>query len=155
MKNDFKIIPGYEGIYEINTDGIVRSLNRTVAHKNNRVFKCKSRILTNKLPRRQRYYQVALYRSGKCKMHRTHRLLALTFIPRIPYKDVVNHIDGNPLNNQLQNLEWVTQGENNYHAKKITRNGAVICLKTIKRLYEENKTTTTEEFFKILEKNCS
>ena len=41
-----------------------------------------------------------------------HRLLAEYFIPNPENKPIVHHIDGNPLNNKLQNLEWVTQSEN-------------------------------------------
>lgn len=47
-----------------------------------------------------------------------HRLIAETFIPNPENKKVVNHIDGNTLNNALTNLEWVTQSENMQHAIK-------------------------------------
>ena len=45
-----------------------------------------------------------------------HRLLALAFIPNPDNKDTVNHIDGNPSNNKLDNLEWCSQSENSTHA---------------------------------------
>lgn len=45
-----------------------------------------------------------------------HRLLATAFIPNPLDKDTVNHIDGNPSNNKLDNLEWMTQSENSTHA---------------------------------------
>ncbi len=45
-----------------------------------------------------------------------HRLLAIAFIPNPLSKDTVNHIDGNPSNNKLDNLEWMTQSENSSHA---------------------------------------
>jgi len=45
-----------------------------------------------------------------------HRLLAKAFIPNPDNKDTVNHIDGNPSNNAISNLEWMTQSENSKHA---------------------------------------
>lgn len=45
-----------------------------------------------------------------------HRLVALTFIPRVEGKEFVNHIDGNKNNPVVDNLEWVTLSENGKHA---------------------------------------
>ncbi len=48
-----------------------------------------------------------------------HRMLAAAFIPNTENKNTVNHIDGNPSNNSLDNLEWMTQAENSSHVHEL------------------------------------
>ena len=55
---------------------------------------------------------------GQIKIVYVHRLIAEAFIPNPDNKPIVNHIDGNKLNNDASNLEWVTASENNFHAYK-------------------------------------
>lgn len=61
------------------------------------------------------YYQVILYIKGKRNYIRIHRLVAQYFVPNTYNKKQVNHIDGNKLNNNFDNLEWVTNKENTQH----------------------------------------
>lgn len=61
------------------------------------------------------YIKVFVYN----KLYLLHRLIALTFIENIENKEQVNHMDGNKLNNSLNNLEWVTNKENQIHKFKI------------------------------------
>ena len=56
--------------------------------------------------------------NNKSKPFRVHRLLAMTFIQNIKCYEYINHIDGNKLNNELINLEWVSYSENTQHAIK-------------------------------------
>lgn len=53
------------------------------------------------------------------KRYRVHRLVALLFldVPENYEELVVNHKDGNKLNNSYTNLEWCTYDYNNYHAR--------------------------------------
>lgn len=61
------------------------------------------------------YYNVALCKEGKPKTFRVHQLVASHYLKE-GYNSVVNHIDGNKLNNVVTNLEYVTSSNNNLHA---------------------------------------
>ena len=62
-----------------------------------------------------KYYRLS--KNGKKKMYYTHRLVAEHYIDNPNNLPVVNHIDGNKLNNNVNNLEWVTYSENTKHWK--------------------------------------
>lgn len=61
------------------------------------------------------YAQVALFDNGKCKRFSVHRLVAEAFVPNAFNDAQVNHIDGNKLNNVANNLEWVSNSQNQKH----------------------------------------
>lgn len=62
------------------------------------------------------YLYYRLSKNNKKKMFYAHRLVAENFIDNPNNYEVVNHIDGNKLNNNVNNLEWVTYSENTKHA---------------------------------------
>lgn len=61
------------------------------------------------------YIRVFIYN----KTFALHRLIALAFIENSQNKEQVNHIDGNKINNNVDNLEWVTNSENQLHKFQI------------------------------------
>lgn len=67
------------------------------------------------------YQQVWLTHNGKANTQRIHRLVAETFLGKHPDL-MVNHIDGDKLNNRVTNLEWCTAKENNDHAIRMGLN---------------------------------
>lgn len=74
------------------------------------------------------YYGVCVSINGRNnkKLFKIHRAVAETFIPNLEHKPTINHIDGNKLNNNVNNLEWTTYSENTKHA---INNGLIVPLK--------------------------
>lgn len=106
MKEIWKEIKGYEDKYLISNLGNVKSLNY-----NNTKFE-KERLLDDK----NGYKRVALLKNSKGKKFFVHRLVAEAFIPNPNNYPIVNHKDGNPSNNNIDNLEWCTIKYNTHHA---------------------------------------
>lgn len=104
MQNWYSV-SGYEGLYEINRNGQIRSLQKKYYQKQ----------ITQRIDRGG-YITVRLSKEGISKTFLLHRLLILEFIPNPNNKPFVNHINGNKLDNSLENLEWVTHRENVIHA---------------------------------------
>lgn len=116
MSEKWRDVVGYEGIYEVSNTGLVRThKDKRTYNKMNVVRKWRQRILKNKTPN-GRDVRVSLWKDGKVKDFLLHRLVAHAFIPSIPGKDSINHIDGNPKNNHVDNLQWCDHLENNNHA---------------------------------------
>lgn len=118
-QENWKPIPGYEGLYEISNYGRVKSLARTMPHKTYGTWNIKERILKQNWagPKDSQYLIVFLHK-GKGEQHifRVHRLVAKAFIPEVEGKTFVNHKDGDRSNNRADNLEWCTPLENTRHA---------------------------------------
>lgn len=68
------------------------------------------------------YLYCYLYKNGKRKKQRVHRLIAQHFISSLDNKPCVNHKNGIKIDNRVKNLEWVTIAENNKHAWKLGLN---------------------------------
>ena len=97
----FCTIKGFED-YEISKIGVIRK-------KSNKYIK--SQYLNDR-----GYYMVTLTKNKKQYPVRVHRILAKCFIDRVYGKNIINHKDGDKLNNNIENLEWCTQAENMKHA---------------------------------------
>lgn len=68
---------------------------------------------------RNGYKYVVFCKNKKMKTMTVHRIVALTFIPNPMNLPVINHKDGNKLNNNIDNLEWATLSENTLHAVNV------------------------------------
>ena len=104
QKEIWKDIEGYTGLYQVSSFGRVKSLKYG-----------KEKVLGDSSNSRG-YISVALFSEGKRKSKTIHRLVAETFLGKSDLD--VNHKDGNTINNNLENLEYVTTRDNSIHGYK-------------------------------------
>ena len=114
MKEEWKPIEGYEGLYEVSNLGRVKSIERNVPFRGSSIT-MHGKVL-KPYANENGYCFVVLYQNTRQKRHKIHRLVAETFIPNPEKKKCINHVDGNKKNNRVDNLEWCTHSENNKHA---------------------------------------
>lgn len=111
-------IKGFEGFYEIDTNGVVYSLPREIKRRNKygeiHTYMIEGKIITPK--KRGMYLSVILYRYGVKSQVNIHRVVAETFIENPKKLLQVNHLDENKHNNFVDNLEWCTPQDNQLHS---------------------------------------
>lgn len=115
MREIWKDIKGYEGLYQISNLGVVRSLDRITPDGKH----IKGRLL--KPHSNGRYIQYALCKDNKVKHLNAHRIVAEHFIPNPDNLPCINHKDENGFNNCVENLEWCTQKYNVNYGTGIQR----------------------------------
>lgn len=109
MRVIWQDIEGYEGKYQIGSNGLVKSLKRYRVPKDRIIkrYKCKDGYLAIDLG------------SGKDKVRfLVHRLVAIAFVPNPENKPEVNHLNGDRSDCSVGNVVWATYEENQFH--KIT-----------------------------------
>lgn len=104
------------------------------------------------------YYLVCLFENGKPKMKSVHQLVGLAFIEnKYPYVNkIINHKDGNKLNNHVSNLEWTTFSGNTRHALRtgLQPRGEQIATAKLNNekvlyIYQQKKRITQKELSQI------
>lgn len=116
MKEIWKDIHGYKGIYKASSKGRITSLDRTIEHNIVGSKKVEGKMLKQYLDNHG-YFRVNLSKNGNAKKHSVHRLITLSFLG--PSDLPVNHIDGIKTNNNIENLEYVTMKQNIEHAVSV------------------------------------
>lgn len=106
----YKSINGYEGIYEINELGKIRSVDRIVECKDGSIRKYNGKEL-KLLMDQGGYVMVGLHKNGIIKMMRVHRLVAETFLQNPDNLPEVHHKNHDKKDNRARNLAWVTRDE--------------------------------------------
>ena len=107
----WKQVEKYPG-YEVSNQGRIKSFKQ---NKNGKIL---SGIV------RKGYLYVDFRKDGITHSEGVHRIVLSTFSPIKNMEGyTVNHKDGNPLNNRLENLEWMTLSENTAHARRVLQSG--------------------------------
>lgn len=117
-KELWKDVPNYEGIYEASTYGRIRTKDgkttfdnrHGLRHWHSRIMKYRGHSAAG--------HRVSLWINGTHKDWLVARLIAITFLGVPQVEMTVNHMDGNRLNNNIKNLEWLTREDNIRHAFK-------------------------------------
>lgn len=94
-KEIWRPVVGYEKQYEVSNFGNIRRI----------------RNLLYRFIEKRGYYLVRISKNGRLKSHRLHTLVAAAFHGQRSQGSVVHHIDGNKLNNNAANLEYLTRPE--------------------------------------------
>lgn len=122
MQNEvWKDIPSYEGIYQVSNLGRVKSLSKEKMIRGKYKTITKEKILSNRLSgfKGNQYLSVALYNNGR-KQHKVHVLVAMAFLGHkvCGHKVIVDHLNNDKLDNNLNNLQLISQRNNSSKDKK-------------------------------------
>lgn len=136
MKEIFKDILGYEGVYQVSNKGRVKSLDRTITRSNGRKIHTRERVRKDSLDGKG-YKQITLCARGRTKTYPIHKLVAIHFLGHKPdgMNIVVDHINGDKTNNRVDNLQIITQRENSSKYRSSTTSmytGVHLCQRTKK-----------------------
>lgn len=109
---EWRDVPGYEGLYAVSDSGQVKSLARTIEGKRSR--RVEERLL-KPMVAQGGHLQVELRSGGLPRwVPKIHQLVLLAFVGPYPEGMEVRHLDGDPANNRLDNLRYGTRSENMY-----------------------------------------
>lgn len=111
----WKVIPGFEGRYEVSTFGRVATLPRHYG-----VGIIRERKILRQMHVRG-YRHVTLWKNGVPYQKQVHRLVAEVFIPNPESKPCINHLDEDGSHNFVGNLEWCTYRENSNWGSRNSR----------------------------------
>lgn len=135
---EWRPVAGYEGLYEVSSTGKVASLNYNGTGKRQEL---------KPITKHHGYQLVRLYKNGDWKGFRVHRLVAAAFIPNKDSLPEINHIDEDPTNNAVENLEWCDHLYNSrYGTKSIRQSKKMINGKLSKAVIATLPDGTEEEY---------
>ena len=123
--NIYKFIPGTNDKYMIGTDGKIIKLGVSKYGLKRDMDKAEYANITYN---EKGYQVITMNLNGKKETLSVNRLMLYTFQPRSDWKELhAHHKDGNPSNNHLHNLEWLSRKEHaKFHAKRKNKEHKII-----------------------------
>jgi hypothetical protein len=134
----WKYIKSFEGRYSVSKQGFVKS------HLTDKIMRG---VIVGSVTK---YLSIVLRKDGRYHRFYIHRLIAQTFVENPGNKPFVNHIDGNKLNNNYKNLEWVTDAENRAHSNykiKILSKREYVPFEMARKLYTKRISYDGKSFY--------
>lgn len=114
MKEEWKDIVGYEGLYQVSNLGRVKSFDKVVKNAKGTYIKKERYLKPQKIS--NGYFIVGLYKNKKHKNIYIHKIVAEAFLDNSNCYEEINHIDGNKENNVFSNLEYCSRNYNQKHS---------------------------------------
>ena len=111
MGESWKPIPEWEGYYEVSDRGRIRSVDRLVKHRGTSLRQERGRIMSQHSNEYGYFYTMAS-RNGQTKRIWVHRAVLEAFVSSRPEGMVTMHLNNDPADNHVKNLQWGTQAEN-------------------------------------------
>jgi hypothetical protein len=150
MKEEWKDVKGYEGLYQVSSYGRVRSIERVVKHRGfDRLIK--ERMLAERKSSKG-YIQYRFYNGdGGMWYPKAHTLVATHFLTNPNNFEMINHKDEVKDNNHVDNLEWCTSQYNNEYSLKNryyfkSPEGITMKIKNLTRFCRENNLTSANMY---------
>ena len=122
MSEEWRDVAGYEDLYQVSSEGRVKSLERTYIDKSGRERYVKECILKPGMDKGG-YLRVGLCDGEKRKTFKVHRLVCEAFHENPDNKPQVNHVNEIKTDNRASNLEWATARENSNFGTRNERIG--------------------------------
>lgn len=122
MTNEiWKDVPGYEGLYQISHSGQIKRLGGVVNRKNGTNITVHEKYLIPQAHSKYGHLRIALWKDGCAKFFGIHNLVMLTFVGECPKGMEIRHLNGNPYDNNISNLQYGTRSENMIDTSKFGR----------------------------------
>lgn len=115
---EWRPVVGFEESHEVSDTGLVRSIGRWIRYRGGD-DRWREGRLSITAPNEAGRRPVFISHNGRGRRTYVYRLVAEAFIPNPEGKREVNHLDGNPSNDHVSNLEWSTRLENLAHAHRL------------------------------------